>query len=353
MTQRVYNSAAADGPYRPAKRAGRHCNRLPTTAAAELRDAAGTILPQQQREPVPPAPAFTSRRHVVSTRVVMVSAVIPTFNRRALVREAVASACAQHGVVCEVIVVDDGSSDGTATALQRELGTGIRVLRTANRGVAAARNLGVAASSGELVAFLDSDDRWLPGKLATQVAFFAAHAEAEICQTEEVWIRHGMRVNPCGHHRKPSGDIFEPSLRLCLVSPSAVMLRRSLFERVGGFDETLPACEDYDLWLRILRDTPVWLIDEPLVIKRGGHSDQLSRRFWGMDRFRVATLLRLLNEGNLAEPLRAATLRVLTEKCAILAKGAARRGRHDEAERYRVLATVSQQGTVGAAHPTH
>jgi GT2 family glycosyltransferase len=309
--------------------------------------------PLQQREPVPPVPALSSTGHVVSTGSVIVSVVIPTYNRRAVVREAVASACAQEGVTGEIIVVDDGSSDGSAAALQHEFGTAIRVLRTANHGVAAARNLGVAVSGGELLAFLDSDDLWLPDKLAAQVAFFAAHPDAQICQTEEVWIRNGVRVNPCARHRKPRGDIFEPSLRLCLVSPSAVMLRRTLFERVGGFDESLAVCEDYDLWLRILRDTPVWLIDRPLVIKRGGHADQLSRRFWGMDRFRVAALLRLLSEGNLPEAYHEATLRVLAEKCAILANGAASRGRHDEAERYRTLAVACPQATVGGAHPTH
>jgi GT2 family glycosyltransferase len=267
----------------------------------------------------------------------LVSVVIPTFNRRVFVREAVASACAQRGADFEVVVVDDGSTDGTAAALEEECGTDIRLLSTANRGVSGARNLGVAASRGELIAFLDSDDLWLPGKLAAQTAFFAAHPEADICQTEEIWIRDGVRVNPCAHHRKPSGDIFEPSLRLCLVSPSAVMLRRKLFERVGGFNERLPVCEDYDLWLRIARDTSVWLIDQALIIKRGGHADQLSRRFWGMDRFRVAALTRLLEQGKLTPGQRQATLSALTDKCAILAKGAARRGRHAEAEAYRLL----------------
>ena len=318
----------------------------------------------------------------------LASVIIPTFNRCGLVREAVASACAQRGAEFEIIVVDDGSTDDTAADLgqhfaiavanstssdisrphpdsfdrlrtgslpegegafwarhrtceqeysKREFGSQIRVIRTENRGVAAARNLGVAASRGELIAFLDSDDLWMPGKLAAQTTFFAARPEAEICQTEEIWIRNGVRVNPCAHHRKPSGDIFEPSLRLCLVSPSAVMLRRELFERVGGFDERLPVCEDYDLWLRIARDTPVWLIDRPLTIKRGGHADQLSRRFWGMDRFRVAALTQLLEQGQLTPPQRQATLSVLTNKCTILAKGAARRGRHAEAEMYAAL----------------
>jgi glycosyltransferase involved in cell wall biosynthesis len=271
---------------------------------------------------------------------VLISVIIPTFNRRAVVGEAVGSACAQQGADFEVIVVDDGSTDGTALALEDAFGARIHMLRTENRGVAAARNLGVARSRGALIAFLDSDDLWLPGKLAAQIELFEQHPDIQICQTEEIWLRNGVRVNPCGHHRKPHGDIFEPSLRLCLVSPSAVLLQRSLFERTGGFDEGLPACEDYDLWLRIARDTPVWLIDRPLVVKRGGHADQLSRRFWGMDRFRVAALARLLTDGQLDDRRRTATAAVLAEKCAILAHGAARRGRHEEAERYHTLAAA-------------
>jgi glycosyltransferase involved in cell wall biosynthesis len=277
------------------------------------------------------------------------SVVIPTFNRRHLVCEAVASVCAQRHAECEIVVVDDGSTDQTAAALESRFSNRLRLVRTDNRGVAAARNLGVAASRGELLAFLDSDDLWLPDKLVTQLAFFAAHPEAQICQTEEIWIRNGARVNPCAHHGKPSGDIFVPSLRRCLVSPSAVMLRRRLFERSGGFDASLPACEDYDLWLRIARDTPVWLIERPLVVKRGGHADQLSRRYWGMDRFRVAALLRLLGDGRLSAAQQAATIAVLSRKCAILAQGAARRGRHDEAERYRHLAQAPASRSLARA----
>ncbi len=270
----------------------------------------------------------------------LVSAIIPTFNRLGLVREALASVRAQRGVAYETIVVDDGSSDGTAAALEREFAGGVRVVRSERRGVAAARNVGVAMSRGDLIAFLDSDDLWLPDKLAAQVDFLQRHPAASVCQTEEIWVRNGVRINPRAHHRKPSGDIFEASLRLCLVSPSAVMLRRSLFDRLGGFDETLAVCEDYDLWLRMARDTAVWLIDRPLVIKRGGHADQLSRQFWGMDRFRVAALVRLLSDGTLHETRRRAVLTVLARKCAILAQGAARRGRRDEAERYRALAAA-------------
>lgn len=264
----------------------------------------------------------------------LVTVVIPTHDRRAFAREAVASVLAQRDAAIELVVVDDGSTDGTAAALRGEFGSALTVLETENRGVSAARNLGVAHGRGRLVAFLDSDDLWLEGKLAEQIACFD-DPNVAICQTQEIWMRHGRRVNPGRQHRKPSGRILLPSLRRCLVSPSAVMLRRELFERCGGFDESLPSCEDYDLWLRIAVDTPIHLIDRELVVRRAGHPDQLSQRFWGMDRFRVASLTRLLADSRLGVAERREIEEVLAQKCSILAAGAARRGRHAEAERYR------------------
>lgn len=256
-----------------------------------------------------------------------VSVVIPTYNRRDVVREAIASVTAQTYPDVEVIVVDDGSDDGTAEVVSEfhEFDE-VQYVHQANRGVSAARNVGVARARGDLIAFLDSDDVWQPDKLAHQVAFFQEHSDAQICQTDEIWLRNGARVNPHRKHRKTGGDIFARSLELCLVSPSAVMMRRALFERAGGFDETLPVCEDYDLWLRITARMPVHFIALPLVVKRGGHADQLSHRFWGMDRFRVQSLCKLLESGVLAEEQRQLTLEMLRKKCAILAHGAQKRG---------------------------
>ena len=258
-----------------------------------------------------------------------VSVIVPTFNRAALLVEAVDSVLAQQGVAFELIVVDDGSTDDTSDVLAG-YGSRIKVIPQENRGVSAARNRGVAAGRGELIAFLDSDDLWLPGKLRAQVAYMDAHPELGICQTEEIWIRDGRRVNPRRRHRKTAGMFFERSLELCLVSPSAVMLRRELFEAAGGFDEDLPACEDYDLWLRIGRRHPVGLIDAPMVVKRGGHPDQLSRRP-GLDRYRIRAIAKLLDGGLLDAAQRQAALRVLASKCAIYAQGCRRRGREKEA----------------------
>lgn len=264
-----------------------------------------------------------------------VSVVLPTYNRAWCLREALDSVAGQGFRDFELIVVDDGSTDETACLL-RAYGDALRVLRQPRRGVSAARNAGIAAARGKLIAFLDSDDLWLPGKLARQVEFFDRHPAALICQTEELWVKNGRRVNPGQRHRKRGGMIFEPSLELCLVSPSAVMLRRELLDAVGRFDERLPACEDYDLWLRISCRFPVGLIETPLIVKRGGHADQLSRAA-GLDRYRIASIAQLIFGGGLTAAQRRAAAAVLKQKCQVYAGGCRKRGRRAEADRYEQL----------------
>ena len=258
-----------------------------------------------------------------------VSVIIPTYNRGWIVRDAIDSVLGQTYADFELIVVDDGSTDRTPQILDA-YGDRLRVIRQANQGVSAARNRGIGDSSGPLIALLDSDDIWLPGKLSVQVDFFIKNPEALICQTEEIWIRNGVRVNPGKRHHKPSGMIFERSLELCLVSPSAVMVRRELFEKVGLFDENLPACEDYDLWLRVGCWFPVHLINKPLMIKRGGHEDQLSRQS-SLDRYRIRSLVKLIESGRLTLPQRNASVIALRKKCAVYANGCLKRGRLEEA----------------------
>jgi glycosyltransferase involved in cell wall biosynthesis len=265
-----------------------------------------------------------------------VSVIIPTFNRWPMVQDAVESVLNQHPQTYELIVVDDGSTDGTAQRL-KGYGCHLHLVSQPRRGVAAARNLGVRLSKGRYISFLDSDDFWLPGKLEVQTAFMEENAEIQICQTEEIWIRRGVRVNPKERHRKPCGDIFRPSLALCLVSPSAVMMTRELFERVGGFDEAFPVCEDYDLWLRIAVENPVSLIPESLVVKRGGHPDQLSQSVRGLDRFRILALQKLLRSGLDREKRRWA-IETLRKKVAIVAQGARKRGKDEEALEYEKIA---------------
>ena len=230
-------------------------------------------------------------------RMATISVIIPTFNRALKTARAVASVLYQRYTDYEIVVVDDGSDDDTPIFL-KQFGKRIRrIEHTKNRGVSAARNTGIRNSDSPFIAFLDSDDYWLPGKLEKQMDFFSSEPEAVICQTEEIWIRNGRFANPAKKHRKPTGDLFTPSLKLCLISPSAVMVKRSLLDEVGLFDESLPACEDYDLWLRIARGYPVPLIKEWHVVKEGGHADQLSARYEGMDRFRIRAMVKLLKSG--------------------------------------------------------
>ncbi|HZE22203.1 MAG TPA: glycosyltransferase, partial [Desulfobaccales bacterium] len=220
-----------------------------------------------------------------------------------------------------------------------------RLRQARRRGVAAARNLGAAAARGQWLAFLDSDDLWLPEKLARQMAYLAERPGLSVCQTDETWVRQGVRVNKPAAHRKVAGRIFAASLERCMISPSAVILDRRLFEAHGGFDEDLPAAEDYDLWLRLSWRYEVGLVDEPLVIKRGGHADQLSRQ-WGIDRFRIRALIKLLEEPDLPAPYARAARHRLAAKCAIYAQGCEKRGRFREAEFYRALGSHSKDSVV-------
>ena len=262
----------------------------------------------------------------------LVSVIIPTYNRWPMLGEAVESVLAQTMSDYELIVVDDGSTDETPRRL-REYGARLTVLTQSRSGVSAARNLGARRASGKYLAFLDSDDLWHPRKLQRQLRLMERNPEVEICQTDEIWIRNGVRVNPRNRHRKPSGDIFRASLDLCLVSPSAVMMRRELFERIRGFDESLPVCEDYDLWLRIAKDTEIPLIPEALVTRRGGHADQLSRATWGFDRFRVTSIANLIEAGLDAEKTGWA-LEAMAKKVTILARGFRKRGNEAMAREY-------------------
>jgi glycosyltransferase involved in cell wall biosynthesis len=264
-----------------------------------------------------------------------ISVIIPTHNRRAMLREALSSVAAQRGASFEVIVVDDGSTEGTWQDLSgHELPVhfdDVRAVRTERRGPAAARNRGIALARGRLIAFLDSDDLWMPEKLARQSLFMRNNPDCLISQTGETWMRDGRRVNPGRRHRKRPGDIFIDSLRTCLISPSAAILRRELLDEVGGFDEDMAACEDYDLWLRILARHEVGLLDEPLTVRRAGHPGQLSATVAALDRFRILALAKLLADASLEAARRRAAAEVMAEKCLVYGKGLARRGRHDDA----------------------
>ena len=266
-----------------------------------------------------------------------VSVIIPTYNRAYFLHQAIESVLNQTFCDFELLVVDDGSTDATPHVLQ-QWEKEIRWVRQENRGVSRARNVGMRAARGRYLSFLDSDDLWLRDKLEAQVSFLDANPHYAVCYTDEVWVRRGRRVNPKKIHRKYSGWIFDRCLPLCIISPSSAMMRREVLAAVGEFDESLPVCEDYDFWLRIASPFPIFFLDRELIIKRGGHADQLSTRSWGNDRYRVLALEKQLSQDHLTPQERQATVEMLQRKCLILAKGFFKRGRIDAGKKYSNLA---------------
>ncbi|MDI7218621.1 glycosyltransferase [Leptospira santarosai] len=262
-----------------------------------------------------------------------ISVVIPTFNREDKIIKAISSVLAQTLRPKEIIVADDGSTDSTVSKIQETFSNsydGIRILFLEHKGVSHARNRGVENATGDWIAFLDSDDEWLPEKLERQWKYCEKHPETEILQSQEIWIRNGKRVNPPVYLSKKDGWIFEQSLEFCSVTPSSVLLKKDLYENRGGMDERLPACEDYDLWLRITPKTPVALLNEFLLVRYGGHGDQLSARYPAMDRFRIYSIIKLLNSNLLDEKQRDCAEKILSAKWEILRQGRIKRNSWSE-----------------------
>lgn len=269
----------------------------------------------------------------------MISVIIPSFNRAAFLSEAIQSVFDQDYFAVnnpkdlyELIVIDDGSFDNSKEIVE-SFGDRVKYQFQANKGISASRNLGLNLAQGDYVAFLDSDDLWKKEKIKIQMNFMKHHPKAKVCYTEEVWIRRGVCVNPMKKHRKYSDWIFDKVLPLCLISLSSALFKREVFNEIGNFDEELPVCEDYDFGLRVAQKNPVYLIPEPLIIKRGGHDDQLSRQYWGMDRFRIQALEKALHL-DLTPHQEILVRQEIVRKCHILIKGFKKRDKHCEAKKY-------------------
>jgi len=265
-----------------------------------------------------------------------ISVIIPSYNREATLLRALKSVYTQTRKPDEVIVIDDGSTDNTSTIIKRDFPQ-TQYIYQANRGVSAARNRGIQHTTGQWLAFLDSDDEWLPNKLERQLDALALQLEHKAIHTDEIWIRNGERVNPMKKHAKSGGMIFKQCLPLCSISPSSVMLHRSLFDEIGYFDETLPACEDYDLWLRLCAKFPILFVNEPLLKKYGGHRDRLSQKHCGMDRFRITALEKILQSDQLNKDNQQAAIDMLILKANVLLQGARKREKNADLDRYEIL----------------
>jgi glycosyltransferase involved in cell wall biosynthesis len=204
-----------------------------------------------------------------------VSIIIPTYNRAELLRQALDSVAAQTFRDYEVIVVDDGSMPPIAEAVAGHP-CQPRIIRQARQGPAAARNRGIAESRGDLVAFLDSDDLWMPLKLERFVSALRENPAISIFYGPMQPINsESLKVDGRTKPRH-AGRITDALFKSCFVDVPTVVCRKELLTRVGGFDASLPVCEDYDLWLRLSLSEPFGLIDEPLA-RRRLHDDRLSK----------------------------------------------------------------------------
>lgn len=273
--------------------------------------------------------------------MIKVSVVIPSFNRPEKTIVAINSVLNQSYTNFELIVIDDGSQDkliGEKIFKENKNNIDCKLHRNeVNAGVSYSRNRGVEYSTGEWIAFLDSDDEWLPRKLEYQVKWIEKNSNYSICQTREIWVRNNVRVNPPKGYEKVADDIFDISLKRCMITPSSVMIKRDLYNKYHGFNESLPACEDYDLWLKICSKEKIGLIDKQLLIRYGGHEDQLSSTVKVLDKYRVRAMLDLLCIGDLSEMQRMHVYSVLSKKAEILSNGFKKRGKNKEYERYKRL----------------
>lgn len=271
----------------------------------------------------------------------MISVIIPTFNRASFIEKAIASVRNQTLVCAEILLIDDGSDDSTEVTVRRiakQSSVDIRYIYQEHRGVSAARNRGIAEARYNLLCFLDSDDCWDPRKLELQLTAMKQAPDYLISHTKEIWYRRGSRVNQKKKHAPPHGDIFERALAMCVVGMSTVMARRELFIRYGLFDEAMPCCEDYDLWLRVGRQEKFLLIDEPLTLKDGGRKDQLSAIYrLGMDIWRIRSICNLLNTCELSTDQQQAALAELKKKCTIYGNGCIKHGKQKEGKKYLAL----------------
>ena len=263
-----------------------------------------------------------------------ISVIIPTYNRCDLLKRAINSVIKQTITPKEIIVVDNGSTDQTYQMVS-SLFPEIDYFIEKKRGVSAARNKGILESKSKWIAFLDSDDAWKPTKLEKQMEYSLFNQDKyRIIHTDETWYRNKKFLNQLKKHKKSGGNIFKNSLQLCCISPSSVVLKKQIFDDYGLFDENLEVCEDYDMWIRITSKEEVGFLDSPLVLKYGGHSDQLSKKFWGMDRFRIKSLEKNLKNEHFSKSQKINVLDTLIEKLTIVSDGALKRGNKEIFKRY-------------------
>jgi len=202
-------------------------------------------------------------------KISMVSVIIPTYNRAHLIGRAVQSVLNQTHRDFEIIIIDDGSTDKTLETINRFDDSRIKYIRHLNnKGAAAARNTGIRAAKGEYIAFLDSDDEWLPEKLEEQIKIIeGTPAEIGVIYAGCRRIMKGKEYYiPSSRIAEKEGRIFNTILRFYIIYMSSVIVKSDVFRKLGLFDESLPPLEDWDLWIRISKQYFFKYVDKPLVI---------------------------------------------------------------------------------------
>ena len=257
-----------------------------------------------------------------------ISVVIPSYNRKEFLKRSIDSVINQTIKPFEIIVVDDGSTDGTESIIKGHYDF-VKFIKQKNKGVSAARNIGIKVSIGKWICFLDSDDEWKKDKLEKQINAMKSNPGYKFFHSNEIWIKNGLRINQKKKHKKYGGDIFDKCLDMCRISPSSVMIDKTVFDEVGNFNEDLVVCEDYELWLRICDKYRVFFIDEPLIIKYGGHQGQLSYSIESIENHRIKALEYLILE-NLNRKNKRHAIQMLLSKLNIYLKGLVKRGKNDE-----------------------
>ena len=270
----------------------------------------------------------------------VVDIVLPSWNREKLLQRAVHSVHKQTYKNWNLIIVDDGSTDGSS---EQSYGSPTKVLSLKNnRGVSYARNQGIKQGHAKWIAFLDSDDEWFPQKLEKQIEYLHQNPQYEFVHCNEIWKKNGKLLPQKKKHKKRGGRVFIPSVKICCISPSAALLKRSLLEGIGLFREDFPVCEDYELWLRITSRYDIGFLDKPLLIKHGGHPDQLSKKYFGMDYWRIKALLPFLKHKTLSMKEKEAVKQTLIHKLSIFLKGCKKHKNHkQEKEMKKILQQIS------------
>ncbi len=254
----------------------------------------------------------------------LISVIIPTLNRANLLERALRSVVNQTFPPDEIIVVDNGSTDDTKNMIKDNF-QNIKYYFLSDKGVSKARNLGIKNSNCEWVSFLDSDDEWHPKKLEKQINFIKKNSKCKFIHSNEIWYRNGKNLNQLKKHKKKGGNIFKNCLKMCCISPSSVIINKNLFSNYGLFDESFQVCEDYEMWLRMSAKEEIFFLDDKLLIKHGGHKDQLSKKFWGMDRFRVYAIEKNLLKNNFSKDQNGLAIFYLLQKLKVIINGAKKR----------------------------